>query len=102
MKNSRPDPSTISAHFDYCCSSFNYLCSNPPSRFQNAVTQVQEKLPALFFGEYPMVLTHGDLNEKNILADPRTGKIRGIVDWAEASVQPFGFALYALDSLLAV
>jgi hypothetical protein len=47
-----------------------------------------------------MVITHGDLSEMNILADPRTGEITGIIDWAEAGIQPFGFALYALDNLL--
>ena len=47
-----------------------------------------------------MVLTHGDLNEMNILVDPASGGITGVVDWAEASFQPFGFALYALDNAL--
>lgn len=51
-------------------------------------------------GEYPLVLTHGDLSEENILANPETGEITGIVDWAEASIQPFGFSLYALDNIL--
>lgn len=51
-------------------------------------------------GEHPVVLTHGDLNEMNILVDPVSGKITGVVDWAEASFQPFGFALYALDNAL--
>lgn len=36
----------------------------------------------------------------NILVEPKTGEITGIIDWAEAGVQPFGFALYALDNLL--
>lgn len=46
------------------------------------------------------MLTHGDLNEMNILAGPESGEITGVVDWAEASFQPFGFELYALDSCL--
>lgn len=36
----------------------------------------------------------------NILANPSTGEITGIIDWAEVSIQPFGFALYALDNML--
>lgn len=36
----------------------------------------------------------------NILVDPHSGTITGIVDWAEASMQPFGFALYALENAL--
>ena len=47
-----------------------------------------------------MVITHGDLSQMNILADPRTGEITGIIDWAEAGIQPFGFALYSLDNIL--
>jgi len=35
--------------------------------------------------EHPVVLTHGDLNEMNILVDPASGRITGVVDWAEAS-----------------
>lgn len=47
-----------------------------------------------------MVLTHSDLNEMNILVDPGSGKITGVVDWGGASIQPFGFTLYALDNAL--
>lgn len=36
----------------------------------------------------------------NILANPKTGDITGIIDWAEARIQPFGFALYSLDNML--
>lgn len=71
-----------------------------PSRFDPFVAQVQGILPMLRSGEHPVVLTHGDLNETNILVDPISGEITGIVDWAEASFLPFGFALYALDTTL--
>jgi hypothetical protein len=64
------------------------------------VARVRENLSALFSGEYPLVLTHGDLSERNILANPETGEITGVIDWAEAGIRPFGFALYALDSML--
>ena len=36
----------------------------------------------------------------NILVDPSSGEITGVVDWAKASFQPFGFALYALENCL--
>ncbi|KAK3291611.1 uncharacterized protein B0H64DRAFT_366987 [Chaetomium fimeti] len=97
---SRPNPKSIAAAFEVCCSSFDYLRRNLPSRFQNTITQVRDSLPALFSREYPWVPTHGDLSERNILANPATGEITGIIDWAEAGILPFGFALYALDSLL--
>ncbi len=36
----------------------------------------------------------------NILVSPSTGRITGIIDWAEATVSPFGLALYGLENLL--
>ncbi|KAI1774177.1 hypothetical protein F4818DRAFT_419144 [Hypoxylon cercidicola] len=100
-KNSSPsDPSTMSELLEDCYSSFGYISSNLPTRFQETISQVQGVLPTLFSGGYPLVITHGDLSEMNILANPRTGEITGIIDWAEAGIQPFGFALYALDNIL--
>ncbi|KAK8038418.1 hypothetical protein PG994_015185 [Apiospora phragmitis] len=95
-----PDTTYRSRISEDCHSDFTYLSSSLPSRFQDTMGRLRKSLPALFSGEYPLVVTHGDLSEKNILADPKTGEITGIIDWAEASIQPFGFALYALDSIL--
>ncbi|EHK20834.1 uncharacterized protein TRIVIDRAFT_138728, partial [Trichoderma virens Gv29-8] len=83
-----------------CHSSFNHLIKSLPEKFHKIVNHVQLHIPELFYGKYPLVITHGDLNEMNILIDPETGEITGIVDWAEAGMLPFGFALYALDHLL--
>ncbi|UKZ82632.1 hypothetical protein TrVFT333_010425 [Trichoderma virens FT-333] len=83
-----------------CHSSFNHLIKSLPEKFHKIVNHVQLHIPELFYGKYPLVITHGDLNKMNILIDPETGEITGIVDWAEAGVLPFGFALYALDHLL--
>jgi hypothetical protein len=83
-----------------CCKRFEYLAVNLPKRFLPAIIEVQAALPALLDGNYPVALTHGDLNEMNILVDPGSGEITGIVDWAGASIQPFGFALYALENAL--
>ncbi len=47
-----------------------------------------------------MVLTHSDLNEMNILVNPDSGEITGVVDWTGASILPFGFTLYALENAL--
>jgi hypothetical protein len=49
---------------------------------------------------YPVVLNHGDLIPSNILVDPSTWSITGLVDWAEAEFLPFGTSLYSLDFLL--
>ncbi|KAH6634521.1 hypothetical protein B0J18DRAFT_22484 [Chaetomium sp. MPI-SDFR-AT-0129] len=100
QNGSRPEPKSISVTFEDCCSSFDYLSRTLPSRFQNLITQVKDSLPALFSEDYPLVLTHGDFSERNILANPTTGEITGIIDWAEVGILPFGFMLYGLDNLL--
>ncbi|PVH96909.1 hypothetical protein DM02DRAFT_568822 [Periconia macrospinosa] len=40
--------------------------------------------------DYPLVLNHGDLIPTNILVDAETWEVKGLVDWAEAEVLPFG------------
>lgn len=45
-----------------------------PERFVPAVVEVQTAMPALLDECYPVVLTHSDLNEMNILVDPYSGK----------------------------
>ncbi|KAI9708821.1 MAG: hypothetical protein M1820_003776 [Bogoriella megaspora] len=83
-----------------CYARFKYLAEAIPQRFQQAVTEAQAALPMLLNGSYPLVPTHGDLNEMNILVDPSNGEITGIVDWSDASFQPFGFSLYAVENVL--
>lgn len=48
----------------------------------------------------PFVLSHQDLCEMNILIDPETGRITGIIDWAEARISPFGFSLWGFENIL--
>jgi Ser/Thr protein kinase RdoA (MazF antagonist) len=45
----------------------------------------------------PWVLTHQDLSGMNILVDPDTGHITGVVDWADATLEPFSMVLWGLD-----
>ncbi|KAI1454090.1 hypothetical protein F4805DRAFT_337351 [Annulohypoxylon moriforme] len=91
------DMPTISAE---CHARFEYLAGTLPERFQPSIAETQAALPTLLNGCYPVVLTHSDLNEMNILVDPDSGKITGVVDWTGASIQPFGFTLYALENAL--
>jgi len=93
------DTSTISTE---CYARFEYLVDALPERFLPAITEVQAALPSLLDGCYPVVLTHGDLNEMNILIDPNSGEITGIVAWSSASIQPFGVTLYALENALGI
>ncbi|KAF2122371.1 hypothetical protein BDV96DRAFT_594257 [Lophiotrema nucula] len=83
-----------------CYSRFNHLADALPERFAPAVAETQAALPALFDEDYPLVLTHGDLNEMNMLVNPSSGEITGIIDWPDASILPFGFTLYALENVL--
>lgn len=48
----------------------------------------------------PVSLSHGDLLPSNILVEPSTWEITGIVDWAEAEYLPFGMNSYGLEYLL--
>ncbi|KAF9890789.1 hypothetical protein FE257_005359 [Aspergillus nanangensis] len=79
---------------------FELLAQNLPSRFAPNLEKVRMALPSLFSKALPFVLSHGDLNMMNLLVNPQTGNITGIVDWAESRVLPFGFALYGLANLL--
>jgi hypothetical protein len=36
----------------------------------------------------------------NILVDPNTGHITGVVDWAEAGILPFGISLWGFENAL--
>ncbi|KAL6858419.1 hypothetical protein J3F83DRAFT_357958 [Trichoderma novae-zelandiae] len=45
-------------------------------------------------------LTHGDLLPANILVSPTTGRLTGLIDWAEAEWLPFGMALYGIEEVL--
>ena len=36
----------------------------------------------------------------NILVDSDSGHLTGVVDWADASIEPFGIALWGLESIL--
>ncbi|KAK8076295.1 hypothetical protein PG994_003567 [Apiospora phragmitis] len=51
---------------------------------------------------YPQVLSHMDLSETNVLVDEESFDISGVIDWSQASVQPFGFELWALRRMLGV
>lgn len=48
----------------------------------------------------PWTLTHGDFIPSNVLVQPKSGSITGLLDWAEAEWLPFGVGLYGLEELL--
>lgn len=63
----------------------------------STLSALEATLPQLFTQDYPQVLTHGDLSTTNILVDPETYEITGLIDWSLASAKPFGMEL---DTLL--
>ncbi|KAF9639161.1 hypothetical protein BFW01_g10058 [Lasiodiplodia theobromae] len=48
----------------------------------------------------PLTLNHGDLVPGNILVDGATGRLTGVVDWAEAELGWWGLPLYGVEFLL--
>ncbi|PSN75100.1 hypothetical protein BS50DRAFT_671344 [Corynespora cassiicola Philippines] len=76
------------------------LASHLPPRFCPLVHETLHNLPLLFSSSYPSVLTHADFSETNILIDPATGHLTGVIDWAEASILPFGCASWGMKNLL--
>ncbi|PQK15975.1 hypothetical protein BB8028_0006g02970 [Beauveria bassiana] len=90
------DPVTLAAEYGF---KLGRLAETLPARFSQTLLSLESQLP-LVFSKLPHSVTHGDLCELNILVDPRTGHITGIVDWAEVRVLPFGFALWAVENIL--
>ncbi|KAI1292463.1 hypothetical protein F5Y03DRAFT_375862 [Xylaria venustula] len=79
---------------------FDLLSQSLPPRFTSNLDRIRKELPLLFSQTLPFVLTHGDLCELNILTDPETGSITGIIDWAEGRILPFGFSLWGFENVL--
>ncbi|KAI9148142.1 hypothetical protein HJFPF1_11966 [Paramyrothecium foliicola] len=71
-----------------------------PSRHQQNLDDVLDGLELLFDDTYPMVLNHGNVSELNMIVDPSTGGINGIVGWTAAHVSPFGMSLWTLENIL--
>jgi hypothetical protein len=81
-------------------SKLDLLAQSLPARFLPNLQRVSRMLPSLFSGALPFVLCHEDLSEMNILINPETGNITGIVDWAEARILPFGLTLWGFENTL--
>jgi hypothetical protein len=81
---------------------FTPLAQSLPSRFKPVLDRVRPSLYSLFTEDsaIPLVLSHGDLCEMNLLVEAETGSLTGVIDWAEARILPFGFSLYGVENLL--
>ncbi|KAH7418300.1 hypothetical protein BKA64DRAFT_196130 [Cadophora sp. MPI-SDFR-AT-0126] len=74
------------------------LCEDMPARFRANARHVLANLQRI--EALPWVLTHGDIVAANIMVDPSSGALAGLVDWAEAETLPFGVCLYGLEEML--
>ena len=75
------------------------LSGTLPRRFTILIDRTYASLDEVIY-QVPWVLTHSDLSNMNILVDPDSGHLTGVVDWADASIEPFGTALWGLESVL--
>lgn len=74
------------------------LGKNLPERFRPTVRHILKNLHHI--EALPWVLTHGDIVAANIMVDPASCRLTGLVDWAEAEKLPFGICLYGLEEIL--
>ena len=69
-----------------------------PPRFHDAIRRCLQALPSIM--ALPTVLAHKDFGDFNMLVDPDTYHLLGVIDWAEAKLEPFGLNLYAVENLM--
>lgn len=69
-----------------------------PPRFQYATQRCLQALPSIM--ALPTVLAHKDFGDFNILVDPDTCHLLGVIDWAEAEMEPFGVNFYSVEKLM--
>jgi len=79
-------------------SRLNSLSKDLPLRFQPTARNIVGNLSLI--EALPWVLSHGDIVAGNVMVDPSSGRLLGLVDWAEAERLPFGITLYGLEEFL--
>ncbi|KAL7960847.1 hypothetical protein V8C34DRAFT_53932 [Trichoderma compactum] len=62
------------------------------------VSEAQSRLDSVEASNW--CLTHGDVLPGNMMVDAKTGRLTGLIDWAEAEWLPFGMALYGVEEVL--
>ncbi|KAK4141392.1 uncharacterized protein C8A04DRAFT_14139 [Dichotomopilus funicola] len=80
----------------------SHLSSGFPARFHPILNRLIPRLPDILSEDWPLVSNHIDLLENNIHADPATGKLTGICDWADAEIRPFGMSLGGVENILGI
>ncbi|ATY58629.1 hypothetical protein A9K55_002373 [Cordyceps militaris] len=94
-----PNPGDLFASYS---SQLSQLSAGMPQRYRSTLDGLLAQLPQLFDGAWTMVPNHTDLLENNIHVDPVTGKLKGICDWRDVEISPFGMSLGGLETMLGV
>lgn len=71
------------------------LYKSIPHRFQTVIQKCRDAIDDIF--ALPMVLIHNDFGVCNVLVDPKSCHITGVVDWAEATIGPFGVNMHSVE-----
>jgi hypothetical protein len=74
------------------------LMTDLPVRFQSTARSLLRQLHRI--EALPWVLSHGDIMAANMMVDPSSCRLIGLVDWAEAERLPFGVCFYGLEEIL--
>ncbi|KAL3419345.1 hypothetical protein PVAG01_09567 [Phlyctema vagabunda] len=74
------------------------LIADLPARLQPNAKRILRELHHI--EGLPWVLSHGDIVASNIMVEPTSGELTGMVDWAEAEYLPFGVCIYGLEEIL--
>ncbi|KAI0114901.1 hypothetical protein F4814DRAFT_297643 [Daldinia grandis] len=80
------------------CWRMELMAENLPSRFRGIAKSVLADLPEI--EALPWTLSHGDFLPSNVMVCPESGKMLGLLDWAEAEYLPFGVGMYGVQELL--
>ncbi|KAI1185483.1 hypothetical protein F5B17DRAFT_30609 [Nemania serpens] len=74
------------------------MSASLPISFRSIASSILSDMPEI--EGLPWVFTHGDFLAANIMVSPYSGKLTGLLDWAEAEWLPFGVGIYGLEELL--
>ncbi|KAI0180154.1 hypothetical protein GGR52DRAFT_229843 [Hypoxylon sp. FL1284] len=74
------------------------MANKLPVRFRRIAKSILLDLSEI--ENLPWVLSHGDFLASNIMVHPKTGKLVGLIDWAEGEFLPFGVGMYGYQELL--
>lgn len=94
-----PDRTSLNTKYT---SDLSQLSAGLPERFRPIVNRLLARLPYILTDDWPLVPNHADLVENNIHADPTTGKLSGVCDWAKATISPFGMPLAEVENMLGI